>query len=67
MRVFDNSSEFMILTVCCSCDFADCSFTLGSASPNNTAGTNALKKIDASNLINMTSEQILLIKAPPST
>ena len=43
-RALDNNSEFKLLTVCCSCVFADCSFTLGSASPNNTAGTNALRK-----------------------
>jgi hypothetical protein len=46
-----NNSELQFLTVCCSCVFADCSFTLGSVSPNNTAGTNALK-IYTSNLSN---------------
>lgn len=43
----DNPEKYQgkwFLTVGCSSVFADCSFTLGSASPNNTAGTNALQK-----------------------
>lgn len=35
-------ARLWFLTDDCSCVFGDCSFTFGSASPSNTAGTNAL-------------------------
>ena len=44
MKAYNSIQNLNLLTVGCSCAFDVCSITLGSASPNNTAGTNALRR-----------------------